>query len=127
MLLAGVRTIPHVVWAALLVTVFSIGRGAGVMALTITAANVVAKLLSEYIENLEGRQLEALTGVGAGWGAMVVYGVLPRIAGQVWSLLFFTLEVNVRAATVLGLVGQAASASCCGGISISCVTTAWLR
>ncbi|NLO87798.1 MAG: phosphonate ABC transporter, permease protein PhnE [Firmicutes bacterium] len=104
-LLAGVRTIPHVVWAALLVTVFSIGRGAGVMALTITAANVVAKLLSEYIENLEGRQLEALTGVGAGWGAMVVYGVLPRIAGQVWSLLFFTLEVNVRAATVLGLVG----------------------
>ena len=28
-LLAGVRTIPHVVWAALLVTVFSISRGAG--------------------------------------------------------------------------------------------------
>jgi phosphonate transport system permease protein len=104
-LLAGVRTIPHVVWAALLVTVFSIGRGAGVMALTITAANIVAKLLSEYIENLEGRQLEALTGVGAGWSAMVTYGILPRIAGQAWSLLFFTLEVNVRAATVLGLVG----------------------
>lgn len=104
-LLAGVRTIPHVVWAALLVTVFSIGRGAGVLALSITAANIVAKLLSEYIENLEGRQLDALKGVGASWGAMVVYGVLPRIAGRVWSLLFFALEVNVRAATVLGLVG----------------------
>lgn len=104
-LLAGVRTIPHVVWAALLVTVFSIGRGAGVMALSITAANIVAKLVSEYIENMEGRQLEALAGVGAGWGAMVVYGILPRIAGQVWSMFFFTLEVNVRAATVLGMVG----------------------
>lgn len=104
-LLAGIRTIPHVVWAALLVTVFSIGRGAGVMALTITAANIVAKLLSEYIENLEGRQLEALTGVGAGWSTMVAYGVLPQIASQTWSLLFYTLEVNVRAATVLGLVG----------------------
>lgn len=104
-LLAMVRTIPHVVWAALLVTVFSIGRGAGVMALTITAANIVAKLLSEYIENLEGRQLEALTGVGASWSAMVAYGILPRVMGQVWSLFFYTLEVNVRAATVLGLVG----------------------
>lgn len=103
--LAGVRTIPHVVWAALLVTVFSIGRGAGVLALSITATNIVAKLLSEYIENLEGRQLDALKGVGASWGALVAYGVLPRIAGQVWSLLFFALEVNVRAAAVLGLVG----------------------
>ena len=104
-LLAGVRTIPHVVWAALLVTVFSLGRGAGMLALSITAANIVAKLLSEFIENLQGRQLEALKGVGASWGALVVYGVLPQIAGQVWSLLFFTLEVNIRAATVLGLVG----------------------
>ena len=104
-LLAAVRTIPHVVWAALLVTVFSIGPGAGVMALVLTAANVVAKLLSEFIENLEGRQLEALAGVGAGWGPMVVFGVLPRIVTRVWSLLFYTLEVNVRAATVLGMVG----------------------
>lgn len=103
--MAATRTIPHVVWAALLVTVFSLGRGAGVMALAITAANIVAKLLGEYIENLEERQLDALRGAGAGWGPMVVYGVLPRISGQVWSLLFFSLEVNVRAATVLGLVG----------------------
>ena len=104
-ILAATRTIPHVVWAALLVTVFSLGRGAGVIALTITAANIVAKLLSEFIENLEERQLDALKGVGASWVIMVVYGVLPRIAGQVWSLLFFTMEVNVRAAAVLGLVG----------------------
>lgn len=104
-LLAGVRTIPHIIWAALLVTVLSLGRAAGVVALTITAANIVAKLLSEYMENLEERQLDALRGVGAGWSAVTAYAVIPRIGGQVWSLFFFTLEVNVRAATVLGLVG----------------------
>lgn len=104
-LLAVIRTIPHIVWAALLVTVFSLGRGAGLLALTLTAANIVAKLLSEYIENLEGRQLDALRGVGASWGSVTAYAVMPRIAGQVWSLFFFTLEVNVRAAAVLGLVG----------------------
>lgn len=104
-LLAVIRTIPHVVWAALLVTIFSLGRGAGLLALTLTAANIVAKLLSEYIENLEGHQLDALRGVGASWGSVIAYAVMPRITGQVWSLFFFTLEVNVRAAAVLGLVG----------------------
>ncbi|MTI95943.1 MAG: phosphonate ABC transporter, permease protein PhnE [Firmicutes bacterium] len=104
-IMAAVRALPHVFWAAFLVTLFSIGPGAGILALAITSCNLVAKLLSEYIEGLEARELEAIHAVGAGRAALIVYAVLPRIGGRLWSLFFFSLEVNTRASTVLGMVG----------------------
>ena len=106
--MAVTRTIPHVIWAALLVTVFSFGQFPGIVALVISTCNMVTKLLSDYIENIPSRLLEATSGLGASYPVMVYYGVFPTVISQMWSLFFFSLEVNVRAATVLGMeIGRA--------------------
>ena len=103
--MAVTRTIPHIIWAALLVTVFSFGQFPGIVALVISTCNMVTKLLSEYIENIPSRLLEATSGLGASYPVIVYYGVFPTVINQMWGLFFFSLEVNIRAATVLGMVG----------------------
>lgn len=36
---------------------------------------------------------------------MIVYGVLPQIGATMTSYILYVFEINVRASTVLGLVG----------------------
>ncbi|PZN08014.1 MAG: phosphonate ABC transporter, permease protein PhnE, partial [Bacillota bacterium] len=60
-----VRSIPDLVWAALLVPAVGIGPTAGVLALTLFSAGIVAKLVSESVEAIDPGPLEALDAVGA--------------------------------------------------------------
>lgn len=104
-LFAFFRTIPSLVWAALLVSLFSIGRFAGLIALTIIALLIAQKLLREAVESLPQDYLWAVTSVGAGKTQVLVKAVLPKLFGELWSTFFLILESNVRSASVLGFVG----------------------
>ena len=65
----------------------------------------MAKLLYESIESIDSGPLEAMTAVGANKVQWIVYGVIPQVKAHFVSYVLYTLEVNVRAAAVLGLVG----------------------
>ena len=99
------RAIPHLFWAALIVSILGPGSAAGILALGLTSANIVAKLLREYLEDMDNRPLDALRGAGAPWWVAFALGVFPRLWGQLGSLFFYCLEVNIRGAAVLGMVG----------------------
>lgn len=102
---AFMRTIPSLVWAALLVSVFSVGVLPGVIALSITSFLMSLKLFREAIETIHPNTINATRSVGANSLQMMRFSVLPTISETYTAVFFLTLETNIRAATVLGLVG----------------------
>lgn len=99
------RTIPSLIWAALLVSVFSIGKFSGIIALTIIGFLISLKLFREYIESIKENQLNSTKSVGANTIQVLRYCVLPYIFELAISIFFIVLETNIRSATILGLVG----------------------
>ncbi|ABR46744.1 phosphonate ABC transporter, inner membrane subunit [Alkaliphilus metalliredigens QYMF] len=102
---AFLRTIPNLIWAALLVSVFSIGQFSGIVALTITGFLIALKLFRENIETINENLLNSTKSVGANQIQVLRYCVLPTILELAASVFFMVLEINIRSATVLGLVG----------------------
>ncbi|SHE41291.1 phosphonate transport system permease protein [Tissierella praeacuta DSM 18095] len=99
------RTIPSLIWAALLVSIFSIGRFSGIIALTIIGFLISIRLFREYIESIKENQLNSIRAIGANSIQILRYCILPYIFELSISIFFIVLETNIRSATILGLVG----------------------
>ena len=106
-----VRTLPDLLLAAIFVAIFGIGSTAGVVTLALFSFGMVSKLFYEVIETIDMGPLEALKSAGASPVTTIWYAVLPQILNQFVSYFLYTLEINVRASTVLGYLGA-------GGIGV---------
>ena len=99
------RSINDLVYAVLFVTAVGIGPFAGVMAVAMASAGVIAKLFSESIETIDPKPVEGVRAVGATRVQEILFGILPQVAPLWSSLALYRFESNVRSATVLGIVG----------------------
>lgn len=99
------RTIPDLALAAVLAGAFGIGALPGIMAVTIFSFTIVAKLLSESIEAIDPGPLEAMRAAGANRLQTIAFGVVPQVLPQYIAYTLYVFEIDVRASTVLGLVG----------------------
>lgn len=99
------RTIPGLIWASILVSVFSIGKFSGILALSIIAFLISLKLFREYIDAINENNINATRSVGATSIQVLRYSVLPYMVELSISVFFIVLETNIRSATILGLVG----------------------
>lgn len=106
-----VRTLPDLLLAAIFVAIFGIGSTAGVVTLAIFSFGMISKLFYEVIETIDMGPIEALESVGARKLTVIWYAVIPQILNQFISYFLYTLEINVRASTVLGYIGA-------GGIGV---------
>lgn len=106
-----IRTVPDLVWAAVLAGALGAGALPGVIALAIFSFGLNAKLLSESIETIEPGPLEAMQACGANRLQQIRYGVVPQVLPQFLAYALYVLEIDVRASTILGLVGA-------GGIGV---------
>jgi phosphonate transport system permease protein len=100
-----VRTIPDLALGLLFVAAVGLGAFAGTLALAIHTATVLGKLLSESVENIDEGVVEAIRATGAGYPQVLSFAVLPQILPDVISFTLYRLETNIRAASVLGLIG----------------------
>lgn len=100
-----VRTIPDLALGLLFVAAVGLGAFAGTMALAIHTATVLGKLLSESVENIDEGVVEAIRATGAGYSQILSFAVLPQILPDLISFTLYRLETNIRAASVLGLIG----------------------
>jgi len=104
-LLTVLRSIPDLLWAALLVPILVVGPLPGAVALTMFTIGVLAKLGSETVEAIDPGPLEALRAAGAGRIATIVFAVIPQVAATMISYVLYSFEINVRASVIIGLVG----------------------
>lgn len=99
------RTVPELVFAVLFVYAFGIGPLAGVLAIAIHSFGALGKLFADVAENADGEQVRGIRATGASWAQTMVWGVTPQVAPDYLAYLLLRLEINVRAASVLGFVG----------------------
>lgn len=100
-----VRTIPDLALGLLFVAAVGLGAFAGTLALAIHTATVLGKLLSESVENIDEGVVEAIRATGARYPQILSFAVLPQVLPDLISFTLYRLETNIRAASVLGLIG----------------------
>jgi phosphonate transport system permease protein len=111
-LMDAFRAINELVFALIFVAAVGLGPLAGVLALVIHTTGTLAKLFSEAVEAIDPRPVEGIKATGAPKVQEIVYGVVPQVLPLWISYSLYRFEANVRAATVLGIVGA-------GGIGMS--------
>jgi phosphonate transport system permease protein len=99
------RAIPDLVWGLLLVTAAIQGPPAGLLAIGLHSTGVFGKLYAESIENVQPEPVLALAATGAPRIPMAGFGLLPLAFPPMAILTLFRLEWNMRAATIMGIIG----------------------
>ncbi len=105
LLLNALRSIPELVWAALLLISAGLGPFAGTLALALHTTGVLGRLFAEAVENAPPGPGAALRAHGVGGLRVFLYATLPQILPQVVAYTLYRWENNIRAAAVLGVVG----------------------
>lgn len=110
-LVGALRTVPSLLWAVVFVILVGLGPLSGTLALAAYTLGYLAKLYAEFFEGVDPEILEAVRGVGASPWHVARFVVWPESANHVLSQLLFMLEYNIRASSIVGLVGA-------GGIGV---------
>ncbi|WP_231723810.1 MULTISPECIES: PhnE/PtxC family ABC transporter permease [Gemella] len=99
------RTIPFLIVAAILVSLFSTGNFSGFLSIYIISFLTATKLLKEYAEEVDIKHIEAMKSLGVSRFAIYKTALLSNIKPAIFSIYFLILESGIRGASVLGMVG----------------------
>lgn len=104
-LLVAVRTFPELVLAIIFVAAAGPGPTAGIMAMGIHSIGYLGKVFSDVIEGIDQGPMEAIRAAGGNQLHTFLYSVVPQVLPEFASHVLYRFEINLRAATVLGMVG----------------------
>ncbi|MDO4300438.1 MAG: ABC transporter permease subunit [Clostridia bacterium] len=99
------RNIPALVWAFILFSSLGIGTGVGFSALLITSFAFMVRAFVETMDEVSKDCVESLLIVGATFPQRVINGILPSCINGFLSWFLYCFEVNIRASTIVGMVG----------------------
>lgn len=99
------RNIPALVWAFILFSSLGIGTGVGFVALCITSFAFMVRAFVETMEDVSQDCVESLQAVGATFPQRVAQAILPSCLSGFLSWFLYCVEVNIRASTIVGMVG----------------------
>ncbi len=99
------RNIPALVWAFILFSSLGIGTGVGFVALCITSFAFMVRAFVETMEDVSQDCIESLSAVGATFPQRVSQAILPSCINGFLSWFLYCIEVNIRASTIVGMVG----------------------
>ncbi|WP_217181117.1 phosphonate ABC transporter, permease protein PhnE [Streptomyces sp. AC495_CC817] len=104
-LLVGIRGIPELILAIVLVVITGLGPQAGVIALAIGGIGLLGKLIADSFEEVDRGPERALRAVGATRLQTYASATVPQGMRALIGHSFYMLDTNIRAATILGIVG----------------------
>jgi phosphonate transport system permease protein len=119
-ILNAVRAFPEIMFAIIFVASVGMGPFAGVLAIGINSIGMLGKLYAEVIESIDMTIIEALKANGANRIQTIWYGVIPQVIPEFSSYAIYRYEIDVRASTVLGIVGA-------GGIGAPLIIASFQR
>jgi phosphonate transport system permease protein len=99
------RSVPELVWVLICILAVGIGPFAGTLALGLHTAGVLGKLYAETMEEVPNRPVEALRSLGARPLQILLWAIWPQARPLLSSYTVLRWEMNLRASTILGLVG----------------------
>ncbi|MFZ6754644.1 phosphonate ABC transporter, permease protein PhnE [Undibacterium sp. Dicai25W] len=104
-LLNVIRSINELILALVFVSAVGLGPFPGVLALALHGIGMIGKFFAESIEEIDEGPLEALRSTGARPLQVIAFGVIPQVLTAWIAIILYRFEVNLRQATVLGMVG----------------------
>lgn len=104
-LLLVVRGVPELILAILFVIVTGLGAQAGTLALAIGGVGLLGKLIADSLEEIPNGPERAISAVGGTRPQVYFASTLPMSIPAFVAHVLYLLEQNVRAATLLGIVG----------------------
>ena len=104
-LLMVVRTLPTLIIAKFASLIFGLGTYAGTVAIIIFTFGIIAKMMYESIETIDMGAFEATESFGANKFQSFWSACMPQILPTYLSYCLYSLEMNIRAAAILGYVG----------------------
>jgi len=99
------RSIEPIIWAILFSVWIGIGPFAGALALMVHSVSSLVKQYSEAIEGVDDGPIEALEATGASHTAVAWFAVVPQVIMPYLAFTIYRWDINVRMATIIGLVG----------------------
>ena len=109
------RAVPSFVYAVLFVYMVGLGPFTGALGIGVGSFVFMAKLFAEALESVHPAPIEAVKAVGARPAQIFAYAMLPQAFPQFLSHTLYAWEINIGAATILGIVGA-------GGLGQSLIT-----
>lgn len=115
-----IRSIEPIIWAIIFLVWVTALRSAfaGVLALWVHSIADLVKLYAERLEAIDQGPIEAITATGAGRLSVLRYAIIPQIVNPYISFTLYRWDINIRMATVVGLVGG-------GGIGQRLINYIW--
>jgi phosphonate transport system permease protein len=99
------RSINSLIWALLLVSIIGPGLLAGIVAIALRSIGFIGKLLYEAIEEIDEKQVEAVSATGASAMQVMDYAIVPQVLPTFLGISVFRWDINIRESAILGLVG----------------------
>lgn len=99
------RSVHELIFALIFVSALGLGPLPGIIALGVRSIGFLAKTTAEAIENVDRRPIEAMEGTGANPFVVFLFGNFPQIYPIVVGNVIFQLDINLRRASILGMVG----------------------
>ena len=92
-------------WAMIFAASVGIGPFAGTLALIFFSMAIMAKLLSETVDAVDPRPIEAARATGSHHWPAIRASVWPQVLPNYVAYALYIFEINIRASVVLGIVG----------------------
>jgi phosphonate transport system permease protein len=104
-LLNGIRAVPELLVAMVLIPVTGLGAWTGTLAIGIHSIGTLGKLSSEVIEGIDPGPVQAVASAGGTWIQRMRFAIVPQVMPNIVAYWLYRFEVNIRASAVLGIVG----------------------
>ncbi len=105
LIVMAIRTIPSLIYGLMFISVTGPGPFAGLMTMSLCSVGMVSKMYTEAIEDLDTKILESLDAAGCTTWQKIRHGIIPQLMPNFASTAIYRFDINLRDATVLGLVG----------------------
>lgn len=99
------RSIEALVWAIIFSVWVGIGPFAGMLALMIHSIASLTKQYSEMVETVQDGPIEGVQSCGASKLQTIWFAIVPQVILPYISFTVYRWDINVRMATIIGLVG----------------------
>ena len=100
-----IRSVPFLVYGLIFIRVSGPGAFTGVLTLAVCSIGLLTKRFTEALDALDPRPYHALLAMGVRPLPAICHSVLPQLKPVFTSIILYRFDVNIREASVLGLVG----------------------
>ncbi|WP_435195878.1 PhnE/PtxC family ABC transporter permease [Natronomonas sp. EA1] len=103
--MSTIRAIPALVWVLIYVPLVGISPVGALLAVATDTIGNLGRLFTDELEEVVDGPIEAISSTGASSSQTVVFGMLSQVSSSFVAWTLYILEINVRIAVSLGVVG----------------------